>query len=1343
MRTGLIRRVGSLAVAGFLVAFAAAPAVAADASINPTVAARISSADSVNDGPTVVAPGGMTTVNEGVQAAFSWTVVDPAPDYPYAIHVDWGDGSATILTDQTGTDFALNHTYAASAPTGSQGGTVYTATLSVRDAIGAIASASQQVVVTDVAPVMTGPATISVPEGTMPTITLANFTDASVGPWQVLVVSGTGARMLQTLQKPGAVQVPWDSSWGSATVTVQVGDRGGLYGSATVQVSTANSAPVVGPISFVGSTTDGQPVVGLPMAAQVSFSDPGLGNRPYPEGYSCTVDYGDGSGPLAGTAGPQPNGTSGICSGPLHTYAHFGSYTIRANVADVNGGSGSSSLALTLRNVAPQVGPVVVPGPLVEGQAFVASATFVDPDNGSNRDRCTVDFGTDAGTTFGVINGSTCTGPNYAFPDAGTFTITFTVTDSFGASGAAQATVVVGNVAPVVDNLQTWGADTAGGVVTAHANFNDPSEGETYVCTVDFGDGTAPQPGTIGDADCTGEHTYAHGGLYTVTITVTDSNGGSGSASTTVSIANVAPLTVNVSMSNYNPDEWNLDPSVSSAVSATATFADTDSGSEPYSCSIDYGDGMVVPGTISGLTCTGPAHQYTATGGYTVTVTVTDSDGASGVGTTSLYYNNRAPWVGGLSLVGDMRFGSAPHAVAAIVDPGDAFETYTCTIDYGDGSAILPGTWVPTGWPDDLPRCVFPDHVYPAVGAYTLTAVVTDSGGASGSTQWTETIIPAIPVIQSVSAPSSVPEGSAASASAVFLPTGLNETYSCTVDYGDGTGALAGVVTGSTCQGPSHTFGLPNALLITIVVTSTGGASSSADAVLSVTNVAPTVAPKSVSSTAVAGTAYTASFTFADPGASLGETETCVIDYGDSGGGGPFGVITGNLCQGPPHFYTSKGTYQLVATVTDSYGGVGAYSQTVTVYNPRPIVGTVVAPDSVSGGTAFRVSADFTTTGRTETYSCAVDYGDRTGSQAGVVTGSTCQGPSHTYKTLGTFTIKVVVRGSVTGTGSASKLIGVTPPTIAVGPVSVSGLTIEGSSVTAKAGFTPTGVTETYRCTVDYGDNLGTPAGTVFGNTCTGPKHALGRGGSSIVTISVYGSAGTYGVSSKTISVTNIGPTFGKVTIPPTVKLGMAVTVTGTFTDPGASETYQVTYTWDDGTTSSMQLAAGTRSFSASHTYAKPGAYSVNVALGDGDWVYYNSGVAVYDPARSVTGSGTFASPAGSCQLTQKCAGASTATFSMSASYAKGATKPTAKFTFSVFGLAFAATTVDWFIGVDGKAAMSGTGTVNGVAGYRFYLDAVDGAPDTLNVTIVDSHGNQIYWNNGVTPLKTGSITVK
>ncbi|MGD0248716.1 MAG: hypothetical protein ABSB75_06645, partial [Candidatus Limnocylindrales bacterium] len=124
-------------------------------------------------------------------------------------------------------------------------------------------------------------------------------------------------------------------------------------------------------------------------------------------------------------------------------------------------------------------------------------------------------------------------------------------------------------------------------------------------------------------------------------------------------------------------------------------------------------------------------------------------------------------------------------------------------------------------------------------------------------------------------------------------------------------------------------------------------------------------------------------------------------------------------------------------------------------------------------------------------------------------------------------------------------------------------------------------------------------------------------------------------------------------------------------------------------------------------------------------------------------GSGTFASPAGACTFSSKCAGASTATFSVSASYARGATKPTATFTFSAAGISFTATSFNWYMVTEGVGILDGSGKLNGVSGYRFEVFSVDGTPDKILVNIVDSNGNSVYYNNDYTSLKTGSIVMR
>jgi PKD repeat protein len=53
--------------------------------------------------------------------------------------------------------------------------------------------------------------------------------------------------------------------------------------------------------------------------------------------FTCSVDYGDGSGALAGTV------NSNTCTAPSHTYTNVGSFTVTVAVTDKDNGTGSNS----------------------------------------------------------------------------------------------------------------------------------------------------------------------------------------------------------------------------------------------------------------------------------------------------------------------------------------------------------------------------------------------------------------------------------------------------------------------------------------------------------------------------------------------------------------------------------------------------------------------------------------------------------------------------------------------------------------------------------------------------------------------------------------------------------------------------------------------------------------------------------------------------------------------------------------------------------------------------------------------------------------------------------------
>lgn len=108
-----------------------------------------------------------------------------------------------------------------------------------------------------------------------------------------------------------------------------------------------------------------------------------------------------------------------------------------------------------------------------------------------------------------------------------------------------------------------------------------------------------------------------------------------GTDSTTVTVMNVAP-TVNKPVANPNPSTTGV------GLAATATFMDPPGEFDaPYTCTVNYGDGSgIMPGVADATSCEGPLHVYTKSGAFTITVKVTDQDGA--VGTNSVIHNVKA-----------------------------------------------------------------------------------------------------------------------------------------------------------------------------------------------------------------------------------------------------------------------------------------------------------------------------------------------------------------------------------------------------------------------------------------------------------------------------------------------------------------------------------------------------------------------------------------------------------------------------------------------------------------------------------------------------------------------------
>ncbi len=421
----------------------------------------------------------------------------------------------------------------------------------------------------------------------------------------------------------------------SQTVVLRVSD-GIASDTDTATVGITNVAPTIGSIGLSSASIN----EGNSVTVTGSFSDPALAL----ESHTGGALWSDGaSTPLTVGAGTFSTSRSFPDDDPTGTASD--TFTVDITINDGDGGSDTAtSPVLTVNNVAPSVAaPTVNIEPSDEGEAVVASAGFTDP-GVDDTFSCTVDYGEGDGPQAGAATGGTCTGPSHTYGDNGSYTVEICVTDDDTGTGCDSSAHVVLNVPPTVDPpAADIEPSDEGTEVVASADFIDPGfDDSPFTCTVDYGDGSGAQTGSVAGMTCTGPgYTYADNGSYTVEVCVTDKDAGEGCADSVHEVLNVDPTITGSANSAENcgdTPEGGLvevsadfeDPGFDSAVAGTL---------EDFNASeIDWGDGTIDPATVSetpgsaGTATTGTVsgdHVYATGGIYEIIVTVIDDDGGS------------------------------------------------------------------------------------------------------------------------------------------------------------------------------------------------------------------------------------------------------------------------------------------------------------------------------------------------------------------------------------------------------------------------------------------------------------------------------------------------------------------------------------------------------------------------------------------------------------------------------------------------------------------------------------------------------------------------------------------
>ena len=157
--------------------------------------------------------------------------------------------------------------------------------------------------------------------------------------------------------------------------------------------------------------------------------------------------------------------------------------------------------------------------------------------------------------------------------------------------------------------------------------FTDTSSDSNGTVTAwdwDFGDGATS---TVRNP----AHTYSAGGTFTVSLTATDDGGATGTATDTV--------TVTDPNANNSPEASFTFSCTDLSCSFTDTSSDSDGTVTAWAW--DFGDGATSDAQ-------NPTHTYSAGGTFTVSLTATDDDGATGTDEQSLTVTE--PPTGGISL---------------------------------------------------------------------------------------------------------------------------------------------------------------------------------------------------------------------------------------------------------------------------------------------------------------------------------------------------------------------------------------------------------------------------------------------------------------------------------------------------------------------------------------------------------------------------------------------------------------------------------------------------------------------------------------------------------------------
>ncbi len=381
-------------------------------------------------------------------------------------------------------------------------------------------------------------------------------------------------------------------------------------------------------------------------------------------------------GPFSSLIWDFGDGNTSNSANPLHIYNVPGTYNVLLSTIDNNGCAATNSVPTTI-NVSTPINANFSFG-LVGSCGAPVTANFTDISTGTGPFTYSWDFG-DGSPLVTTQN------PSHIYLANGSYTVTLIIDNGVG----CQDTLVVPNAITISALNANFSAAPTQVCVGDPVVFSDLTTGLPLGWDWDFGDfgsSNAQNP----------SHAYAAPGFYSVELITTR---GPGCADTVVqtNLIEVLPIpTANFSATN------------NTGCSAPLTVNFTDLSVGAVSWLWNFGDGDT-------SNAASPSHDYTANGTYSVSLTVTGLNGC----THTVTQNNLVqiiPPVANFTYSG-IQAGCMPRTIMF-----DGFPHSTTTFgtistyewDFGDG--------VTSNNPN-------PNHTYTIPGNWTVTLIVTTTGG--------------------------------------------------------------------------------------------------------------------------------------------------------------------------------------------------------------------------------------------------------------------------------------------------------------------------------------------------------------------------------------------------------------------------------------------------------------------------------------------------------------------------------------------------------------------------------------------------------------------------------------